>query len=207
MKTMIQDLTTHHYGVLNELIKVNLMKNASLVVFVIVLFINPVVDAHGANTFQFIMRNGSIQPDDAQVTQNDSIIFNNVVMDLERTIEMDNPKNSTHNWSCTAKPYNNTGNDDECQLWLNPLNWSAGNYQALVYSNGSLWRTVNITIVLDTHNETTPNFVLPSGNSRNEVTQSSDANLNFLWVGLALFFLTAISRIVKKGQPIGREEE
>ena len=61
------------------------MKNISIVVFVIILFINPVVDAHGANTFQFIMRNGSIQPDDAQVTQNDSIIFNNVVMDLERT--------------------------------------------------------------------------------------------------------------------------
>ena len=46
------------------------MKRASLAVFVIILFINPVVDAHGANTFQFIMRNGSIQPDDAQVTQN-----------------------------------------------------------------------------------------------------------------------------------------
>ena len=68
------------------------MKNISVVVFVIILFINPVVDAHGANSFQFIMRNGSIQPDDAQVTQNDSIIFNNVVLDLERTIEMENPK-------------------------------------------------------------------------------------------------------------------
>ena len=68
------------------------MKRASLAVFVIILFINPVVDAHGANTFQFIMRNGSIQPDDAQVTQNDSIIFNNVVMDLERTVELENPE-------------------------------------------------------------------------------------------------------------------
>ena len=74
------------------------MKRASLAVFVIILFINPVVDAHGANTFQFIMRNGSIQPDDAQVTQNDSIIFNNVVMDLERTVELKNPDNSTHDW-------------------------------------------------------------------------------------------------------------
>ena len=109
------------------------MKNISIVVFVIILFINPVVDAHGANTFQFIMRNGSIQPDDAQVTQNDSIIFNNVVMDLERTIEMDNPKNSTHNWSCTAQPYNSTGNEDECQLWLAPLNWSAGDYLSLIH--------------------------------------------------------------------------
>ena len=183
------------------------MKNVPIVVFVIILFINPVVDAHGANTFQFIMRNGSIQPDDAQVTQNDSIIFNNVVMDLERTIEMENPKNSTHNWSCTAQPYNSTGNDDECQLWLDPLNWSAGNYQALVYSNGSLWHTVNITIILDTHNETTPNFVLPSGNSGNEDLNTSKSNMIFLWIGLVLFAAVAISRTVKKGRPTGDEEE
>ena len=183
------------------------MKNVSIVVFVIILFINPIVDAHGANTFQFIMRNGSIQPDDAQVTQNDSIIFNNVVMDLERTIEMENPKNSTHNWSCTAQPYNSTGNEDECQLWLDPLNWSAGNYQALVYSNGSLWHTVNITIILDTHNETTPNFVLPSGNSGIEVSNTSESNMIFLWIGLILFAVVAISRTVKKGRPTGDEEE
>jgi len=204
---MIQDLIIHHYGILNELIKVSSMKNVSIVVFVIILFINPVVDAHGANTFQFIMRNGSIQPDDAQVTQNDSIIFNNVVMDLERTIEMENPKNSTHNWSCTAQPYNSTGNEDECQLWLDPLNWSAGNYQAFVYSNGSLWHTVNITIILDTHNETTPNFVLPSGNSGNEDLNTSKSNMIFLWIGLVLFAAVAISRTVKKGRPTGDEEE
>ena len=183
------------------------MKNVSIVVFVIILFINPVVDAHGANTFQFIMRNGSIQPDDAQVTQNDSIIFNNVVMDLERTIEMENPKNSTHNWSCTAQPYNSTGNDDECQLWLDPLNWSVGNYQVLVYSNDSLWHIVNITIVLDSHNETTPNFELPSGKSGNEDSKTTDSNMAFLWIGLVLFALVAISRTVKKGRPSGFEEE
>ena len=183
------------------------MKNVSIVVFVIILFINPVVDAHGANAFQFIMRNGSIQPDDAQVTQNDSIIFNNVVLNLERTIEMENPKNSTHNWSCTAQPYNSTGNEDECQLWLDPLNWSAGNYQAFVYSNGSLWHTVNITIILDTHNETTPNFVLPSGNSGNEDLNTSESNMIFLWIGLVLFAAVAISRTVKKGRPTGDEEE
>ncbi len=163
----------------------------------------PVASAHGANTFQFIMRNGSIQPDVAQVAQNDSIIFNNVVTDLERTIEIENPKNSTHNWSCTAYEFNNSGNEDECQLWLNPLNWSSGDYQALVYSNGSLWHTVNITIILDNHNETTPNFVLPSGNDGNEDSKNSIDNMTFFWIGLVLFGLVAISRTLKKGRLIG----
>ena len=171
------------------------------------------------STFQFIMRDVSIQPDVAQVTENDSLIFTNVVMDSERTIELQNPNNSNHSWSCTAQSYNSTGNDDECQLWLDPLNWSAGNYQAFVYSNGStigtvnltivldtppyLWQTVNLTIILDTHNETTPNFVLPSGNDGNEDSKISIDNMTFFWIGLVLFGLVAISRTLKKGRLIG----
>ena len=88
-----------------------------------------------------------------------------------------------------------------------PLNWSAGSYQVLVYSNGSLWHTVNITLVLDAHNETTPNYVLPSGNSGNEVTKSNDNNMGFLMIGLVLFALVAISRTIKKEKPTGNEEE
>ena len=81
-----------------------------------IILIAPVANAHGANSFQFIMRNGSIQPDDVQVSQNDSIGFNNVVMDLERTVTLENPSNSTHNWSCNASPYNASGTDDELSL-------------------------------------------------------------------------------------------
>ena len=67
--------------------------------------------------------------------------------------------------------------------------------------------TVNITLVLDTHNETTPNYVLPSGNSGNEVTKSNDNNMGFLMIGLVLFALAAISRTIKKEKPSGNEEE
>ena len=167
-----------------------------------IILIAPVANAHGANSFQFIMRNGSIQPDDIEVTENDSLIFNNVVMNSSRTIELQNPNNPNNSWSCTAQPYNITGNDDECQLWLDPLNWSAGNYQALVYSNGSnvgsvnltialdtpsfLWQTVNLTIVLDVHNETTPDFVLPGGNIGQD-TLVENNSMDFLWVGILLF--------------------
>ena len=162
------------------------MKYLTALVLVITILIAPVANAHGANSFQFIMRNGSIQPDDVQVSQNDSLGFNNVVMDLERTVTLEHPDNSTHDWSCTASPYNSTGNDDECWLWLDPLNWSAGEYNVLVFSNGSLWQTVNITIVLDTHNETTPSFVLPGGDIGGEIIENNDVNY-FLWIGIILF--------------------
>ena len=162
------------------------MRNMAVVALVVTLFLTPIADAHGANSFQFIMRNGSIQPDDAQVSQNDSIGFNNVVMDLNRTIKLVNPNNSTLNWSCTASEYNSSGTDDECWLWLDPLNWSSGEYDVLVYSNGTLWKTVNLTIVSDTHNETTPVFVLPGGDigTNNEETNIND---NMLILPLLLF--------------------
>ncbi len=175
------------------------MKYLTILVFVFTIFLAPVADAHGANTFQFIMRNSSIQPDDAQVTQNDSIGFNNVVTDFNRTIKLDNPSNSSHNWSCTTSPYNSSGTDDECWLWLDPLNWSAGEYNALVYSNGTLWKTVNITLISDLHNETTPNFVLPGGNINQDVDED-DSDVRLLWVGVLLFgaaFLLTTKRKTK----------
>ena len=48
-------------------------------VMVAVLLMAPTASAHGANTFAFIMRNNSVQPDEASVQQNDTLIFYNVV--------------------------------------------------------------------------------------------------------------------------------
>jgi hypothetical protein len=107
-------------------------------------------------------------------------------MDLERTVTLENPSNSTHNWSCTASPYNSSGTDDECWLWLDPLNWSAGNYNVIVYSNGTIWQNVNITIVIDAHNETTPTFLLPGGNIGQDISVENNS-MDFLWVGILLF--------------------
>ncbi|MDC1029399.1 LPXTG cell wall anchor domain-containing protein [Euryarchaeota archaeon] len=152
------------------------------------------------------MRNGSIQPDDVQVSQNDSIGFNNVVMDLERTVTLENPSNSTHNWSCTASPYNSSGTDDECWLWLDPLNWSAGNYNVIVYSNGTIWQNVNITIVIDAHNETTPTFVLPGGNIGQD-TSVENNSMDFLWVGILLFAGAFFLRTKNKGIASSSEDD
>ena len=173
------------------------MKYLPSLVLIMIILIAPVANAHGANSFQFIMRNGSVQPDDVQVSQNDSIGFNNVVTDLERTVTLENPNNSSHDWYCTASPYNSTGTDDECWLWLDPLNWSAGDYSVLVYSNDTLWQTVNITIILDTHNETTPSFNLPGGNiGQDSSTNNNSTELNILWLGV-LFFVGAIFLKIK----------
>jgi len=198
---MTLDLIIHLFGVLSEYSVVYLMKYLTVLVFVSTILLAPVADAHGADSFQFIMRNGSIQPDDAQVTQNDRIGFNNVVMDHERTVKLDHPSNSSHNWSCTASPYNSSGTDDECWLWLDPLNWSAGEYNVLVYSNGTLWNIVNITIIFDSHNETTPNFVLPGGDI-NQGADKDNSESRLLLIGILLlsaaFFLT-IKRKSKQG--------
>ena len=45
---------------------------------------------------------------------------------------------------------------------------------------------MNITIVLDTHNETTPSFVLPGGDIGGEIIENNDVNY-FLWIGIILF--------------------
>lgn len=182
------------------------MKYLTSLVLIMIILIAPVANAHGANSFQFIMRNGSIQPDDVQVSQNDSIGFNNVVMDLERTVTLENPSNSTHNWSCTASPYNNSGTDDECWLWLDPLNWSAGNYNVIVYSNGTIWQNVNISIVIDAHNETTPTFVLPGGNIGQD-TPVENNSMNFLLFGILIFTGAFFLRTKNKEIVSSSEEE
>jgi hypothetical protein len=115
----------------------------------------PTAAAHGANTFSFIMRNESIQPDTAQVIQNDTLIFFNTA-DYDRRVVIDSDGDGTDEMDCIAGPSNSSSTDDECHLWLEPTNWSEGGYEVRIYSNGSLWQTIDLTIVLDNHNETLP---------------------------------------------------
>ena len=57
---------------------------------------------------------------------------------------------------CIAGPSNSSSTDDECYLWLEPANWGEGDYEVRIYSNGSLWHTIGLTVVLDNHTETLP---------------------------------------------------
>jgi len=131
------------------------MRVKALAVILVLILMMPTAAAHGANTFSFIMRNESIQPDTAQVIQNDTLIFFNTA-DYDRRVVIDSDGDGTDEMDCIAGPSNSSSTDDECHLWLEPANWSEGGYEVRIYSNGSLWQTIDLTIVLDNHNETLP---------------------------------------------------
>ena len=137
---------------MTELIQMSVKALAAILVLILMM---PTAAAHGANTFSFIMRNESVQPDTAQVIQNDTLIFVNTA-DYNRTVVIDSEGGGTGEMDCVAGPSNSSSTEDECHLWLEPANWSEGGYEVRIYSNGSLWRTIGLTVVLDNHTETLP---------------------------------------------------
>ena len=137
---------------MTELIQMRVKALAAILVLTLLM---PTAAAHGANTFSFIMRNESIQPDTAQVIQNDTLIFVNTA-DYDRTVVIDSDGDGVDEMDCVAGPSNSSSTDDECYLWLEPANWSGGEYEVRIYSNGSLWHTIGLTVVLDNHTETLP---------------------------------------------------
>ena len=170
---------------------------SQLSIAVVFLLLIPVASAHGANSFSFIMRNGSLQPESAEVVQNDTLIFYNVV-DYERSLELDKDEDGVMDYQCTATGFNSTTTDDECRLWLDPSNWTAGEYELDIISNGSLWKTLSFTLIEDVHNESGP----PSGYSFGEVdgAQNQDeeggvsSNVFLLFGVLAILGVGIIAR-------------
>tara|TARA_B100001741_G_scaffold130775_1_gene107896 strand:+ start:968 stop:1570 length:603 start_codon:yes stop_codon:yes gene_type:complete len=163
-------------------------------VMVAVLLMAPTASAHGANTFAFIMRNNSVQPDEASVQQNDTLIFYNVV-DRNRTLTFSTEgKNGTIDWECETGPSNSTTTDDECRVWLDPEYYNPTILEIQIFNNGTLWHIVNVTVLLDNHTENGPpagGFTLPGGGQ--EPSESSDGieYQNFLLVGAILSFASA----------------
>ena len=131
------------------------MRVKALAGILVVTLLMPTAVAHGANTFSFIMRNQSIQPDTAQVLQNDTLIFVNTA-DYDRNVLIDADGDGVEEMNCIAGPSNSSSTDDECYLWLDPANWTQGEYEVRIHSNGSLWQTISLTVVLDDHTETLP---------------------------------------------------
>ncbi len=132
---------------------------------VALLLISPMASAHGADTFSFIMRNSSVQPDEASVQQNDTLVFYNVV-DYNRTLSLDNDSDGVADWVCEAGPSDSMSSDDECYLWLDPEAWEPGFIEISVSQNETFWTTVIVEILSDNHTEAGPpdgGFVLPGG--------------------------------------------
>ena len=163
-------------------------------VMVAVLLMAPTASAHGANTFAFIMRNNSVQPDEASVQQNDTLIFYNVV-DRNRTLTFSTEgKNGTIDWECETGPSNSTTTDDECRVWLDPEYYNPTILEIQISNNRTLWHIVNVTILLDNHTENGPpegGFTLPGGGQ--EPSESSDGIelQNILLMGAIISFTAA----------------
>tara|TARA_B100001939_G_scaffold314164_1_gene298429 strand:+ start:1983 stop:2585 length:603 start_codon:yes stop_codon:yes gene_type:complete len=176
--------------------EVELMRVRIALVMAAVLLMAPTASAHGANTFAFIMRNNSVQPDEASVQQNDTLIFYNVV-DRNRTLNFTTEgKNGTIEWECETGPSNSLTTDDECRVWLNPEYYKPTILEIQIFNNGSLWRIVNVTVQLDNHTENGPpdgGFSLPGGGQ--EPSESSDdvGFENFLLIGAIVSFVAAAS--------------
>ena len=171
-----------------------LMRVRIALVMVAVLLMAPTASAHGANTFAFIMRNNSVQPDEASVQQNDTLIFYNVV-DRNRTLTFSTEgENGTIDWGCETGPSDSTTTDDECRVWLDPEYYNPTLLEIQIFNNGTLWHIVNVTILLDNHTENGPpegGFTLPGGGQ--EPSESSDGIeiQNILLVGAILSFTAA----------------
>ena len=126
-----------------------------LVIGIVVALVMPTVAAHGANTFSFIMRNESVQPNSAQVLQNDTLIFYNTA-DYNRSVLLDSDGDGVEEFDCISGPHDSLNTSDECYLRLDPENWSTGNYEIRIISNGTLWNTISINVQLDNHTEVDP---------------------------------------------------
>ena len=133
------------------------MRVRTALVMAAVLLMAPTASAHGANTFAFIMRNNSVQPDEASVQQNDTLIFYNVASDRNLTLTFSTEgKNGTIDWDCEVGPSNSTNSDDECLVWLDPSVYNDTKLQIHIFENDTLWNKINVTIQFDNHTENGP---------------------------------------------------
>ena len=132
------------------------MRSKALAALLAIVLLMPIAAAHGANTYSFIMRSQAIQPESAQVTQNDTLIFHNTA-GHNRSLLVDLDADGIDDVICNAGPSTESGStEDECWIWLDPSNWTEGEYVVRVMENGSLWQTVELLIALDNHTETLP---------------------------------------------------
>ena len=132
------------------------MRSKALAALLAIVLLMPIAAAHGANTYSFIMRSQAIQPESAQVTQNDTLIFHNTA-EHNRSLLVDLDADEIDDVICNAGPSTESDStDNECWIWLDPSNWTEGEYVVRVMENGSLWQTVELLIALDNHTETLP---------------------------------------------------
>ena len=165
------------------------MRAGTVVAFIVLSLFIPFVGAHGANDFAIILRGSSMQPNQADIMQNDSLVFFNTA-DENRTIRVDLDGDGVYDQRCETEPSNSSSIRDQCSFWIDPSIWLPGNYEFDVFSNDSLWKTLEVLVVHDLHQETGP----PSDYSFNSEPQPGEADADSIENGLkslALVFFIA----------------
>jgi hypothetical protein len=147
------------------------MRVSVVAVLLTVSLFMPIATAHGANDFSIILRGSSMQPSEAEVLQNDSVTFYNVA-DVNRTIKVDIDGDGVYDQRCETAPSNSSSIKDECSFLVDADGWPAGNYNLDVFSNGTLWKTLNLTVIHDYHEELGP----PQGYNFNNESSTNEAN-------------------------------
>ena len=108
--------------------------------------------AHGADTFSVIMRGSLIQPYSFEVSLNDTVLLENVA-DWNRTVRLDNEGDGLFNGTLDVNCLVETVST--CSIWLDPVEWTAGEYLIEVMENDSVGFTLNMTVIGDEHHDET----------------------------------------------------
>jgi hypothetical protein len=171
-------------------------------ILIVSILLTPTVAAHGADISSFILRNGSVQPSNYDISENSSILLYNTV-DYSRDVKLTHPTDSNLDWNCTAGPSNSTNTNDECGFWFDNLSWAPGLYEIEIFSNDSLWQTITLQIVRDNHTDIIPIFTLPGGERAPEDTSDNGLDNILPKIAILLFGASALIWISKN---IGNEE-
>ncbi|MEC8874203.1 MAG: hypothetical protein VX502_02305 [Candidatus Thermoplasmatota archaeon] len=171
--------------------------NALVAIFVIAILM-PMAASHGANEVSIVMRSEIIQPSVAEVLQNDSLVFNNAA-DYNRTIRTDVDGDGEYDQRCETEPKNASLN--YCSFWIDPTVWKAGNYQFDIFSNGTLWKSLNMTVMHDYHEESGP----PSEydfNTDQEGAESKERGMeeDLRNIAIILFIASGLVWLARRGE-------
>ena len=158
------------------------------------LFLHPLVSAHGPGNYWVIIRSSSIQPEQAEVMNNDTILFRNT-MHSNLTLLIN--KSSKHTVSCEL-PQNSS-----CFLNLVPENWTAGDYSISIMNGSTQHSLFSLKILPDVHdNDSIENttllneteFIGPSSSEDiNHSQESVQENIPMPFFVLFISFVLAIA--------------
>ena len=182
----------------------NMTRVKSLAVMLIVVTLMPTAVGHGASDFQFIMRNQSLQPSEAQLLDNTTMIFYNAA-DHNRTILVDSNGDGVDDIECEVGPSNASSITDECRIWLEPGKWEAGEYGVKIMVNDTLWNVLRLVIYLDNHTESSNLDLAGPGYSLNEnLIDGSDNEkttpIKIYELAFLAMLITGLLMTIKRGE-------